>query len=268
MRTWRARTVGGIKYKQSTLRVAPEGGKGKMEIEIKSLDELKAFLSNNTSFIEMFLTEKSGDELIQAILAKTAPRPEITEEEWLEWGKKNPENEKVDSLFDSRVSKAVVNFEEKFTKEKLPLLVEEEYKKRNPGETPESEDVRNLKNEIRELKDEGAEAKRKSMNNYATAVVTGKMYPGFDPSKFIGATEEETKANLEAQATSFEEYVSERIQTEVDKVKGETTPPRSGTEDEENPFLPGPGFNLTKQGILAKKDPEKAERLRTEAEKK
>ena len=99
------------------------------------------------------------------------------------------------SSFDSAVGSAVTKHDEKFKKEKLPGLIEEEIKKReNKNKTPEQLEAEKALAEAKKLREEVAHEK---MINKYSKVLADKKLPAELVDYVVGKDEETSNKNVE-----------------------------------------------------------------------
>lgn len=99
------------------------------------------------------------------------------------------------SSFDSAVGTAVTKHDEKFKKEKLPKIIEEELNKaNNKNKTPEQIEAEKALAEAKKLRDEVAHEK---MINKYTKILTDKKLPVELADFVVGVDEETSNKNVE-----------------------------------------------------------------------
>lgn len=108
-----------------------------------------------------------------------------------EYASNGANSKEVNSLFDSRLSNSIKTYDENFTRDKLPKLLEEEIKKRYPGKTQAEIETAELKSKIENMELEG---KRKDQLIIAKDL-TKDLWDGFQPEFLVGDNNEETKEN-------------------------------------------------------------------------
>lgn len=114
-------------------------------------------------------------------------------------------------LFDQKVSVSVKTFEKNFKEKTLPTLIEEEYKKKHPEETPEQKANRDLLEKVTKLENENKFSKLKEK---ALELITEAKLPFTKiVDKFIAEDEETTVSKIQA----FKEIWDDEIKKEVDK---------------------------------------------------
>ncbi|EHQ90175.1 DUF4355 domain-containing protein [Desulfosporosinus youngiae] len=108
----------------------------------------------------------------------------------------------------------------------LEKLVSDEVAKRNPSETPEQKQIREL---TERLNKKEAEEKRQSLMNKGLLEADKRKLPKEVVSFFLGEDEEATTANL----TKLEEIFNKHITDSVEqRLKGGYKPPAGGKTDE------------------------------------
>ena len=96
----------------------------------------------------------------------------------------------------------------------LSKLIDEEVSKRNPGETPEQKEIRELK---AQLESDRLEREREKLTNFAMKKANDLGLPLDFVNHLIGNDEDDTNSNLE----SFNELFQNAVQSQVDaKFKG------------------------------------------------
>ena len=99
------------------------------------------------------------------------------------------------SSFDSAVGSAVTKHDEKFKKEKLPKIIEEELNKaNNKNKTPEQIEAEKTLEEAKQLK---AELAHEKMLNKYSKILTDKKLPVELAEFVVGADEETSDKNVE-----------------------------------------------------------------------
>lgn len=107
----------------------------------------------------------------------------------------------------------------------LEKIINEEMTKRFPNETPEQKQIRELKQQMEQIKQE---AVREKLTAQATEIASKSGLPAALVKYFVGSTEEETRCNLEL----FEsEYKAQLDKSVVERTKGTTptTPTQANT---------------------------------------
>ena len=134
------------------------------------------------------------------------------------------------SSFDSAVGKAVTNHDEKFKKEKLPKLLEEEVQKKlNADLTPEQKQIKEMQAQIDAMR---AEKERAELLN-ANSKKLKEQGLNTDLAKYI---------NCDEDIAFFKEFIDSSVQAGVKAKLGESNykPPVDVKEPEEiDPFLKG-----------------------------
>lgn len=118
-------------------------------------------------------------------------------------------------MSDERVNTAVKSYEEKFTKEKLPALIEEKYKKDHPDESEEQKQIRKLTERV-ETQDK--KLLLKEMKEIAIEVMTDLKLPFTKHSElFITDSKEKMVKIIEA----FNDTFTAEVEKAVAKKLGE-----------------------------------------------
>jgi len=142
---------------------------------------------------------------------------------------------------DSEISAKVVAHDERFTKEKLPGLVEAEIKKRNPEKDPLRIELDALKAE-REA--EKAELKRERLRNLAVKKAADAGVPVDDIERFIDEDEDRTGAAVDGFAKRWHDSVDKGVEAKLKLKLGNNGIPKSGdpakvmAQDEFNKLAP------------------------------
>jgi hypothetical protein len=143
----------------------------------------------------------------------------------------------------------------------LPNLIDEEIKKKFPGETEEQKRLRKLEEEL--AKERQARVKSELINK-ATTLATQKGLPVDLVSYFVGQDEDSTVNNV----TALENIWQQNIQKAVEeKFRESGRAPNSGGgggSGQTNPWKKET-FNLTEQGRLLRDNPELARQLMAQA---
>lgn len=126
---------------------------------------------------------------------------------------------------DSEISAKVVAHDERFTKEKLPGLVEAEIKKRNPEKDPLRIELDALKAE-REA--EKAELKRERLKALAIKRAADAGIPADDIERFIGEDEDRTGAAVDAFAKRWKAYSDKQVEAALKDKLGNNGAPNGG----------------------------------------
>lgn len=108
-------------------------------------------------------------------------------------------------------------------KNNLDKLIDDEVSKRNPQETPEQKQLRELQEKINKMEQEKT---REALKNVALTKLSEKKLPTSLVDLLIGQDQETTLANL----TKYEETFTSNLQALVDeKLKAGGTNPKDGT---------------------------------------
>lgn len=164
--------------------------------------------------LEWLKTNKASEDLIKFVekLDEVNLNTVKTFLETNEDGKKY-----LKSHTDSSNTKAIDTFKEKT----MPGLFEEEFKKRNPGETEEQKRIRLLEDDNKKFQDE---VKRERLLNKAIAYATEKGYPTKHLGRFLGEDEEKTIANVEEFGANYLESIQKAVEEKFKAGGREGTP--------------------------------------------
>jgi len=138
----------------------------------------------------------------------------------------NPEGKQLaQSLADSRIQSGIKTFEEKFMKEKLPNLLQEEINKRYPPETPEQKKLRELEEKLISMEREKAKAEVASKTlKYATE----KNIPTFIVENFISEDYDSTISKIEEFNNKLNEYILKEVEAKLSGNGRKNAPPTTG----------------------------------------
>lgn len=208
-----------------------------------TLKEIKAFFEQN----------KDNQEVQTYLAGLSQPTPEgvkaflDTEE-----GKKL-----LQPKLDSHFTKGLETWKEKT----LPSLIEDEIKKKFPGETEEQKRLRKLEDEL--AKERQARVKSELVNK-ATTLATQKGLPVELVSYFVGQDEDSTVNNLTALENIWQQALEKAV---ADKFKDNGRTPNSGSSNAPGQINPWKNetFNLTEQGRLLRENAELAKQMMAQA---
>jgi len=143
----------------------------------------------------------------------------------------------------------------------LPTLLDEEIKKKFPGETEEQKRLRKLEEELAQER----QARVKSeLVNKATTLATQKGLPVELVSYFVGQDEDTTVSNLTAVESIFQTHIQKAVEEKF-KESGRTPPNTGGGgSGQTNPWKKET-FNLTEQGRIIRDNPELARQMMAQA---
>jgi hypothetical protein len=190
---------------------------------------------------------EEGEKAIQAaVLAGDKLAGIDSEEKAREFILKTPI---LKTAMDAYTGKAVTAHDERFTKEKLPTLIEAEIKRRNPEKDPLRIELDAMKAE-REA--EKAELKRERLKALAIKRAADAGIPADDIERFIDEDEDRTTASVEAFAKRWKAYSDKAVETALKDKLGNNGAPRGG-----NP--PAPPADLMTRYKEALKDPKRAD---------
>lgn len=143
----------------------------------------------------------------------------------------------------------------------LPSVVEEEIKKKFPGETEEQKRLRILEEELSKER----QARLKSeLQNKATTLATHKGLPVELVAYFVGQDEDTTVNNLTVLENIWQQAIEKAVEAKF-KENGRLPNPGGGSGGAQiNPWKKET-FNLTEQGRLLRENPELARQLQAQA---
>jgi hypothetical protein len=131
------------------------------------------------------------------------------------------------SALDSRISRAVLSHDEKFKADKLPTLIEEEYKKRNPAKDPKELELEKLRGEMDKIKKDAAYDKQKAR---ALAKLAEKGLPAKLADRYTGYTDEETDAAIADLLGTVEPFLNEREKKIKEELISKAPAPEGGKD--------------------------------------
>ncbi|AGK98110.1 DUF4355 domain-containing protein [Clostridium pasteurianum] len=178
-------------------------------------DEIKALTEAIT---------KGGDELTNYIKGLTPTEPQaITLNGVTKFLAENEDGKKyLQSYADSKVTNGVQTAIDNFKKDKLPGLIDEEYKKKYPEADPKDKTLADLQAKIAKIE---ADSLRKDLTNKALKTLTEKKLPSELADFVVGNDEDATSKNLETLTNLFNKY-GETVKTEFAKTSGSYKPPK------------------------------------------
>lgn len=178
--------------------------------------------------------------------------------------------EGVTSFLDTEAGKKLLQpkLDQHFTKgletwkeKTLPTLLDDEIKKKFPGETEEQKRLRKLEDELAQER----QARVKSeLINKATTLATQKGLPVEIVSYFVGQDEEATTNNLTALETIWQQNLEKAVEAKFKESGRSPNPGGGGGPGQINPWKKET-FNLTEQGRLLRDNPELARQLMAQA---
>jgi hypothetical protein len=143
----------------------------------------------------------------------------------------------------------------------LPSLLDEEIKKKFPGETEDQKRMRKLEDE---LKAEKQARIRSELVNKATTLATQKGLPVDLVAYFVGQDEETTTNNLTALESIWQQYLEKAVEAKFKDSGRSPNQGGGGGTGQINPWKKET-FNLTEQGRLLRDNPELAKQLQAQA---
>lgn len=143
----------------------------------------------------------------------------------------------------------------------LTSLLDEEIKKKFPGETEEQKRLRNLEDEL--TKERQARLKSELVNK-ATTLATQKGLPVEIISYFVGQDEETTTNNLTALENIWQQALEKAVEAKFKDSGRSPNPGGGGGTGQINPWKKDT-FNLTEQGRLLRENPELAKQMMAQA---
>lgn len=143
----------------------------------------------------------------------------------------------------------------------LSGLLDEEIKKKFPGETEEQKRLRNLEDEL--TKERQARLKSELVNK-ATTLATQKGLPVEIISYFVGQDEETTTNNLTALENIWQQALEKAVEAKFKDSGRSPNPGGGGGSGQINPWKKDT-FNLTEQGRLLRENPELAKQMMAQA---
>lgn len=207
-----------------------------------TLEELKAFLEENKD------NQEVQNYLKGLYLTPEGVKGYLDTEE----GKKI-----LQPRLDAHFTKGLETWKEKT----LPTILDEEIKKKFPGETEEQKRLRNLEEEL--AKERQARVKSELVNK-ATTLATQKGLPVEIVSYFVGQDEDTTVSNLTALENIWQQNLEKAVEAKF-KESGRTPPNAGGPGSGQiNPWKKET-FNLTEQGRLLRENPELAKQMMAQA---
>jgi hypothetical protein len=142
----------------------------------------------------------------------------------------------------------------------LAGLIDEEIKKKFPGETEEQKRLRKLEEELAQER----QARLKSeLINKATTLATQKGLPVELVAYFVGQDEDSTVNNLTALENIWQQNIEKAVEEKF-KENGRSPNQGGGPGGQINPWKKET-FNLTEQGRLLRDNPELARQLMAQA---
>lgn len=208
-----------------------------------TLEEIKAYLEANKD------TEEVKNYL--AGLSKLTP-------EGVKGYLDTEEGKKIlQPRLDAHFTKGLETWKEKT----LPSLLDEEIKKKFPGETEEQKRLRKLEEELAQER----QARLKSeLINKATTLATQKGLPAELVAYFVGQDEDSTVNNLTALENIWQQHLQKAVEAKFKDSGRSPNQGGGGGGGQTNPWKKDT-FNLTEQGRLLRDNPELARQLMAQA---
>lgn len=158
---------------------------------------------------------------------------------------------------DAHFTKGLETWKEKT----LPSLLDEEIKKKFPGETEEQKRLRKLEEELAQER----QARVKSeLINKATTLATQKGLPVEIVSYFVGQDEDTTISNLTALENIWQQALEKAVEAKFKDSGRSPNPGSPGGPGQTNPWKKET-FNLTEQGRILRENPELAKQMMAQA---
>jgi len=204
--------------------------------------------------VKEFLEQNRDNEEVKAFLAELRT-PSLDDIKRLA-----EEHDDVKTWLQSEKDRHFSKGLETWKQKTLPQLLEEEIKKRYPEETPEQRELRELKQQIEQIR---REKEREALRAKAKDFAIEKKLPAHLVDFFISDDEEKTMENLGV----LEQVWNQSIQAAVGntfKNHGREPHKSAGQQQMENPWRKET-FNLTKQAQILRENPELAKQLMAQA---
>lgn len=158
---------------------------------------------------------------------------------------------------DSHFTKGLETWKEKT----LPSLLDEEIKKKFPGETEDQKRMRKLEEELNKEKNARI---RSELVNKATTLATQKGLPVEIISYFVGQDEDSTVSNITALENIWQQAIEKAVEQKFKESGRLPNPGGPGGPGQINPWKKET-FNLTEQGRILRDNPELAKQLQAQA---
>lgn len=208
-----------------------------------TLEEIKQFFEQN----------KDNEDVKNYLAGLSKPTPEgVTAFLDTAEGKKL-----LQPKLDAHFTKGLETWKEKT----LPSLLDEEIKKKFPGETEEQKRLRKLEEEL--AKERQARVKSELINK-ATTLATQKGLPVELVAYFVGQDEDSTVNNLTALENIWQQHLQKAVEEKFKESGRTPNQGGGGPGGQINPWKKET-FNLTEQGRLLRDNPELARQLMAQA---
>ncbi len=143
----------------------------------------------------------------------------------------------------------------------LASLLDDEIKKKFPGETEDQKRMRKLEDELANEKNARI---RSELVNKATTLATQKGLPVELVAYFVGQDEDSTVNNLTAVESIFQTHIQKAVEEKFKDSGRAPNPGAPGGPGQINPWKKDT-FNLTEQGRLIRENPELARQMMAQA---
>lgn len=181
----------------------------------------------NVEGIKTYLEENKDSDDVKTFLAGINPINEDSAKKYLTEDRKG--KKLLGTMSDEKVNAAVQSYEEKFTKEKLPALIEEKYKKDHPDESEEQKQIRTLSEKV-EAQDK--KLLLKEMKEIAIEVMTDLELPFIKHSEmFITDNKDKMVKRIEAFNDTFTSEVEKAVAVKLRENGRDPHKEKKGEED-------------------------------------
>lgn len=208
-----------------------------------TLEEIKKFLEEN----------KDTEEVKGYLAGLTKPTPEGV--------KAFLDTAEGKKLLQPRLDQHFTKGLETWKNNNLSTLLDDEIKKKFPGETEEQKRLRKLEEELAQER----QARVKSeLVNKATTLATQKGLPVEIIGYFVGQDEDTTVNNLTALESIWQQALEKAVEAKFKDSGRSPNPGSPGGPGQTNPWKKET-FNLTEQGRLLRENPELAKQMMAQA---
>lgn len=166
--------------------------------------------------VKKFLKDKADDKDVKAFLGTINP---ITDDRVKSYLNDDEDGKALAGrLFDARVTESTKKFEKNFKEEKLPGLIEAEYKKKHPEETPAEKENRALMEKVKALEEKNTRSELKAK---ALAIITESKLPFAKMvDNLIGKDEETTVSLITGLKSVWSAELDAAVKAEMAKENG------------------------------------------------